>query len=235
MSGKELNKWPKVMPSLTAEQQVIRDDFMQAHLEDVQHKWYGFVEHFNQGFPLKTFFPGCKTLEIGAGLGSHLKWEDYQKQYYHAIELRQNLCDHLMASFPGVEARMGDCQKSLPYENDFFDRVLAIHVLEHLPDLPSALREVFRVLKKDGIFSVVIPCEGSWATRIARNISARPHFEKKYNQSYDWFIACEHINMPYEILEEMDQMFEIVHQQYYPLPIPIINLNLFIGMNLKKK
>jgi SAM-dependent methyltransferase len=231
----QIDKWPKTLPVLTKEQQTIRDDFMREHLKAVQTKWYGFVERFNHGFPRKTFFTGCKTLEIGAGLGAHLHWEDYRSQQYHVIELRQNLCDHLMASFPGVEARVGDCQKTLPYDDEFFDRVLAIHVLEHLPNLPAALREIFRVLKKDGVFSIVIPCEGSLATRMARNISARPHFEKKYKQSYDWFIACEHINLPHEILEEIEPLFSVVRRRFYPLPIPIINLNLFIGMDLRKK
>jgi hypothetical protein len=91
------------------------------------------------------------------------------------------------------------------------------------------------VLKKDGLFSVVIPCEGGWATYLARNLSARPHFERKYNQSYDWFIACEHINRPVEIFEELAPFFSIVHQRYYPLFVPVVNLNLIIGLTLKKK
>jgi ubiquinone/menaquinone biosynthesis C-methylase UbiE len=37
----------------------------------------------------------------------------------------------------------------MPFEDGYFDRVIAIHVLEHLPDLPRALREISRLMKKD--------------------------------------------------------------------------------------
>lgn len=228
-------KWPKTIPTLTPEQQTIRDDFMRAHLEAMQTKWYGIIENFNHQYPLRSYSHGCKTLEIGAGLGAHLKWENYQEQEYHANELRPELCEVIEANFPGVEARVGDCQQHLPYKDEYFGRILAIHVLEHLPDLPAALREIWRVLDRNGRFSVVIPCEGGWAYTLGRNVSARPHFEKKYGQSYDWFVACEHINKPTEIIEELESLFDIVHSRYYPLFLPVTNLNLVIGLTLSKK
>jgi SAM-dependent methyltransferase len=232
---KKENKWPKKLMTLTPEQQRIRDDFMGRHLEAVQKRWYGFVERFNHGYPLRTFKPGQKTLEIGAGIGAHLNWEKYQEQEYHCNELRPPLCERIKQKYPGVEAVAGDCQTRLPYEDGYFDRVLAIHVLEHLPDLPTAIKEIRRILKDDGVFSVVIPCEGSLATRVARNISARPHFEKLYKQSYDWFINSEHINLPGEIFDELAPYFQIVHRRFYPLLLPITYINLFIGLTLKPK
>jgi SAM-dependent methyltransferase len=228
-------KWPKQLMPLTPEQQIIRDDFMRQHLEAVQSSWYGFVEKFNHGYALRTFAPGLKTLEIGAGIGAHLMREKYQEQEYHCNELRPELCEMIKKNFPGVQATAGDCQKRLSYDDGYFDRVLAIHVLEHLSDLPAAIREIRRLLKNDGVFSVVIPCEGSLATRIARNISARPHFEKRYKQSYDWFIQSEHINMPWEIFEELNPYFSVVHRSFYPLILPILYFNLFIGLTLKPK
>ena len=75
---------------------------------------------------------------------------------------------------------MGDCEKKIDFENNFFDRVLAIHILEHLPNLPNAINEVARVLKDSGMFQIVIPCEGSIAYTITRKISAKRIFEKKY-------------------------------------------------------
>jgi ubiquinone/menaquinone biosynthesis C-methylase UbiE len=43
--------------------------------------------------------------------------------------------------------------------NSHFDRLIAIHVLEHLPNLPRAIDECHRVLKLGGKFAVVIPCD----------------------------------------------------------------------------
>ena len=104
---------------------------------------------------------------------------------------------------------MGDCEERLSFENNYFDRVIAIHVLEHMANLPKALDEITRVLKKDGLFQVVIPCEGSFAHHIARKISAERIFKKRYKTSYDWFIKSEHLNVPYEIFNELKKNFVI--------------------------
>ena len=64
--------------------------------------------------------------------------EDLSLQEYHAVELREELAQALADRQPGVKAIAANCQERLPYEDGFFDRVLAIHVLEHLPDLPRA-------------------------------------------------------------------------------------------------
>jgi SAM-dependent methyltransferase len=229
------SKWPKKIPVLSPERQAIRDDFMRSHLEAMQTKWYGVIGRFDHKFAVKSFFPGAKTLEIGAGIGEHLNWERYQEQEYHVVELREELCERLKSLYPGVNAIARDCQVRMPFEDGYFDRILAIHVLEHLPDLPSALGEIRRLLKDTGVFSVVIPCEGAWAYSLARNISARPHFEKKYHDSYDWFVQVEHISRPEEIIEELEKLFNVKAKRFYPLFIPVINFNLTIGLTLTKK
>jgi SAM-dependent methyltransferase len=234
-AGAPPSKWPKKVAELSPERQAIRDDFMRSHLEAMQTKWYGFIGRFDNKYALKSYFSGCRTLEIGAGIGEHLNWEKYQDQEYHAIEMRQELCDRLKSLYPGVNAIAADCQDRMPFEDGYFDRVVAIHVLEHLPDLPRALQEIWRLLKKDGKFSVVIPCEGAWAYTLARNISARPHFEKKYHDSYDWFVAAEHLSRPKEIIFELERLFEVKNTRYFPLLVPVINFNLTIGLTLVKK
>jgi 2-polyprenyl-3-methyl-5-hydroxy-6-metoxy-1,4-benzoquinol methylase len=50
--------------------------------------------------------------------------------------------------------------KKLPYPSNYFDVCLCIDVLEHVPDVDFLLKEVKRVLKKDGVFMGAIPCEG---------------------------------------------------------------------------
>ena len=230
-----MGKWPKKLPELTEEQKRISDDFMNEHLHAVQTKWYGFVEKFNHGYPLRSFQPGARTLEVGAGIGAHLAYEQLSAQEYYAVELLPDLVEQLKQKYPSVHAMQSDIQKGLPFPEAHFDRVLAVHVLEHLPDLPAAIKEIRRVLKPDGVLSIVIPCEGGLATKMARAISARPHFEKRYGQSYDFFINSQHINMPHEIIEELEPYFTVTHRSWYPLLIPSVQLNLFIGMILRPK
>ncbi len=51
-------------------------------------------------------------------------------------------------------------QKKLPYPSNYFDAITCLDVLEHIPDVDFFIREVRRVLKKDGVFFGAIPCEG---------------------------------------------------------------------------
>jgi len=179
------------------------------------------------------------TLEIGAGLGEHLKYEtltDEQERHYVAVETRQNMADQLQQHCPKIQTHVGDCQERLDFADGFFDRIIAIHVLEHLPNLPAALREMHRLCnKKTGTFSMVIPCEGSLAYSFARQISAKRLFQKRYKRPYHIFIGREHINLPWEIMAELKPYFEITQRTYFPIPLPFEFCNLFIGATFRPR
>ncbi|MDR3491474.1 MAG: class I SAM-dependent methyltransferase [Gammaproteobacteria bacterium] len=235
------NKWPKVFPPLTLDQQRISDEFMQLWHEVLAgNARYGLIEKFNHGYPI-THAPTnfLHTLEIGAGLGEHIQYEnltDSQKENYVALELRENMADAIRLRYPKIQTVVGNCQERLPFEDGYFERILAIHVLEHLPNLPAAIKEMYRLCdKQNGYFSVVIPCEGGWMYSLARRISAQRVFEKKYKQPYKWLIEREHINQPHEIITELERYFYITHDSYFPFYIPSINLNLCLGLTLRPK
>lgn len=236
MTNNTQKKWPKKLPEFTPEQKKIRSEFMEYWHEVLPAK-YSIVEKFNHGFPVQERDgTGLRTLEIGAGLGEHIKYENLSDQEYYAVELRENMAIKLAIKYPSVNIVIGDAQ-NLPFKKDYFDRVLAIHILEHLPDLPSAIQQVYRVLKKDGKsqFCAIIPVEGAFAYSFARNISARRIFENRYKQSYDWLIKSEHINLPDEIFIELKKFFNIDKIKYFPVNIPIKTINLCIGLIMKQK
>jgi SAM-dependent methyltransferase len=232
-------RWPKSFPPLTAEQQRISDDFMK-HWHEVLPQRFGLIERFNHGYSVRHAPASFRrTLEIGAGLGEHLHYEKLtsaQEEGYYALELRENMRRQLGENFPRVHAIAGDCQQRLDFPDGYFDRILAVHVLEHLPDLPSTVREMHRLCNPaQGIFSVVMPCEGGMAYTLARRISAQRIFEKRYQQSYSWFIEREHINRPDEIIEELQRHFDITHRAFFPLPLPFVFCNLCIGLTLRPR
>lgn len=237
----EKNKWPKVFPPLTPQQQTISDDFMKYWHEILATRSsYSLIEKFNHGYVVKHAPKQfLHTLEIGAGLGEHIAYEKldaYQQQHYVALEMRQNMAEKIKTRYPLIKTFVGDCQQELPYADNHFDRILAVHVLEHLPNLPATIKEMHRLCNKQhGYFSVVIPCEGSLAYTLARRISAQRLFERMYKQPYKWLIEREHINKPHEIFAELEPYFHIIHQSFFPFFLPIINFNLCIGITLKPR
>ena len=229
-------KWPKVLPPLTPEQKQRSDAFMKLWHEVLPQR-YGLVERFNHRFPVRHSPAGfTTTLEIGAGLGEHLQYEKLtptQEQNYYANEFRENMAAEIRRRHPRVQTVIGDCQQRLDFTDGFFDRVIAVHVLEHLPNLPAMIREAHRLLNPArGRFLVVIPTEGSPAYSLARRISAQRVWNRQFGGGYEEFYQREHINLPAEILAELAPWFTIEARSFFPLRVPWVFCNLCIGLSL---
>jgi len=101
------NKWPKTFPALTEEQKNIADDFV-AHWHTVLPSCYSLIDRFNHKYPVKNSpREFIKTLEIGAGLGEHLKYEiltQHQRKNYLCIDIRENMVAGIHRFFPDVKA-----------------------------------------------------------------------------------------------------------------------------------
>ena len=223
-------KWPKIRPELSPDQEAVFADWNREFSGSIKSSRFSRVSTFDHTFPLASYGAGQRTLEIGAGSGTHLAWE--REGQYVALERSAEVAK-LIPQRDGLEIITGDCEKSLPYEDDTFDRVLAIHVLEHLYNLPGALREVRRVLKPSGLFSVVIPCEGGLTYSLGRTFTSKRIFERRYGTSYEWLIRYDHCNTAREVLAEVAELFTISSWRYWPLRIPSIDLNISLGLECR--
>ena len=230
-------KWPKVLEPLSPEQARVNDEFMKLWHEVLPRR-FGRVDRFNHGFPASRSVPGfTSTLEIGAGLGEHLNHESLtpeQERHYYALEFRENMAAQIRARHPHVNTIVGDCQRRLDFPDGSLDRILAIHVLEHLPDLPACIRECHRLLNPTrGQMLVVIPTEGSLAYGLARKLSAERVYRRHFGGDYSWIPRREHINRPNEILEELQCCFDVKSRRFFPLPwLPFTFCNLCLGLDL---
>ena len=227
--------WPKTPPPLTERQKAAREEFMMLW-HQILPKRYGIVERFNHGYPARLpVKDGTKTLEIGAGLGEHSKHEDLARQEYHCLEYRDEFCQHLRTHLPSAQVHCGDIQSRQSWPSSTFDRIIAIHVLEHLPNLPAALDEIERLLKGDGVFDIVIPCEGGMAHTFARSISAARVFRKNFGMDFAPIHKNEHVNTFREIYELLASRFVFLKSAYFPLSIPISTINLCAAFRVAKR
>lgn len=181
-------KFPKYIPEISEEDKIIFDDFMKVwHQELKTKKKFNLIENFNHNYSAKSFFlknfdKKINTLELGCGIGTHLNYEYLENQNYYVADIRKNMLDEIKKKNQNINIIECDIQKKMNFIDSYFDRINAIHVLEHLPNLPLCIDEVYRLLQNNGIFQVVIPCDPGFFYEICRNISAKRIFEKKYKK-----------------------------------------------------
>jgi SAM-dependent methyltransferase len=92
------------------------------------------------------------VLDAGAGHGALAK-------RLHEAGFRVSACDFRPEQFryDQVECRKADLTDRLPYDDASFDYVIAVEVMEHLPDHDRFFHEVGRVLKRGGRLVVSTP------------------------------------------------------------------------------
>lgn len=105
------------------------------------------------------------VLEVGADQGQHLKYVKHDFQSYTTIDLHLPM---KKSPDPRVTHLQGDAHK-LPFTDNVFDRVVVTCVLHHLQDPDKALSELIRVVKDNGVISVLIPRDPSIIYNLARN------------------------------------------------------------------
>ena len=102
-----------------------------------------------------------RLLEVGCGAGRYLRAlrELRPELALVGADVSRAALARLAALEPAVETRRvsGD---ALPAADAEFAAVLAIDVLEHVPDPDRLLAEVHRVLAPGGVFHLHVPCEG---------------------------------------------------------------------------
>jgi SAM-dependent methyltransferase len=175
-----------------------------------------------------------RTLEIGPGLTGVAQLLNGVRT--DAIEVDPYFADELAKALPECNVIVGDIQSDLPaLQSNTYDRIVAFHVLEHLPDLPAALRQIKRALRDDAVFDVMLPCEGGVMYSLGRSVTTARYFKKKFNRNFAKFIAQEHVSTVAEILKLLNTEFVSEMTTFYPTRIPSADVNLAVGLRLRKR
>lgn len=68
-------------------------------------------------------------------------------------------CDYVTADLNSPRAKLKIDITQIPFENNSFDIVLSVHVLEHVTDEKKAMQELFRILKPGGYSVHQVPID----------------------------------------------------------------------------
>jgi ubiquinone/menaquinone biosynthesis C-methylase UbiE len=114
---------------------------------------------------------GQRVVDLGCGEGSNTRRFAQLGGRMSGIDLSPEMIDHARrkeAEEPfGITYEIGSFSELSPFADEQFDGALSTMALMDGPDLPSAMRAAFRVLKPGGFlcFSVLHPCFITPATR----------------------------------------------------------------------
>jgi len=177
------------------------------------------------------FSMNSRILDVGCADGPFLPTLNYYANYifandYNSERVREakNLIDFKLNKSKKINL-FCSAAETLPFKNNYFDLIFCFEVIEHLKDPDQFLREILRVLKKNGIFLCTIPIEIGLSLLVRNFIGKianfkRPHYTLKQffqriflkkggrefkgeigHKNFDWRVIKNSINLHFKILK----------------------------------
>lgn len=171
-----------------------------------------------------------RVIEVGAGTGEHALYVKHDFIDYTQTDLNDNALNIAQKKINFALSKKFIFEKqsgsNLKYGNGTFDRLIAAHVLEHIHHPDLAIKEWMRVVKNDGIISVLIPTDPGILWRLGRHLGPRKDALKR-GIPYDYIMAREHVNSCNNLIALLRFYFSDYKEGWWPTKIPSIDLNLF--------
>lgn len=122
------------------------------------------------------------ALEIGAGTGNLSKLFLNHKPLY-LTDIDSGLVKHLKKRFANekevISATLDISQKPVKKYASFFSAIYAINVLEHIQDDLFALKNMKKMLKKNGKLLLLVPAKQKAYTRLDKELGHYRRYEKE--------------------------------------------------------
>ena len=181
-----------------------------------------------KNFKERDYF--ARVLEIGAGTGEHLGFVRHGFDQYVLTDLDAKTLEvaksKLGEKFGNNLQYETQSAEELSYSDNSFDRLIATHVLEHIYQPHLALKEWRRVVKNDGVLSILIPTDPGIAWRLGRHLGPRKNAVAQ-GIAYDYVMAREHVNSCNNLIALLRHYFPERTEAWWPIPLPSIDSNLF--------
>lgn len=160
-------------------------------------------------------------LEIGCYPGRSTKFflENLKVKKFYAIDCKEELLGRAKAM--GVDAKLCDLERDrIPFQDNFFDLVVANQVFEHLKNIYSPLSEIHRVLKPGGILVFSVPNLASFHSRLLLLFGKSPTQIRLWGDHVRGFTIDE--LKPFLLYNGLFSLCAEKGTGYYPLP-PVLS------------
>lgn len=191
--------------------------------------------HMLAEFEFNNMSHFSKVLEVGTGTGQHLSYVRHGFCHYYMSDINHNILKRAqMRSTPhrdGITHFVASDCANLCFPNRSFDRLIAIHVLEHIYFPHKILKEWKRVVKKEGTITIVLPTDPGFAWRIARIYARRKAI--RLGIAYDLVMAREHVNPINNLVSLIHHYFKSIKEIWFPFCIPSMDLNFYYCCHIR--
>jgi len=177
-----------------------------------------------------------RVLEVGAGTGEHLPFVIHSFDEYILTDFDQKALDIANNKYSDKYAGKLKFQKQsgeqLSYNDNVFDRVIATHILEHIYQPHLVVKEWARVLKNNGILTVLLPTDPGLGWRMAKHFGPRRNAILK-GIPYDFIMAREHVNSCTNLVYILRHYFPDMSEGWWPLRLASVDINLFYVAHIR--
>ena len=175
---------------------------------------------------------GLRVLEIGPGHIRHLRYWVGKPACYVIADIQNEMLIKSVSILKemGVahQAVKVERDTALPFSDGEFDAIVSFYALEHMYPFEPYLSEMMRVLKPGGRLMGAIPAEGGMAWGLGRMLTSRRWLKRHTKIDPDKIICWEHPNFADLLLNHLDAKLTRQHLSYWPLRLPLLDLNLVL-------
>jgi len=163
------------------------------------HEYLDTFEH-NEIFRMCGNIEGKNVLDAGCGTGRLIKRLKDLKGNIYGCDISEKMLGIARKKNSGVEFLKADLE-NMPYEDAFFDVVIAGFVIVHFKYMDKLFEEIYRVLKPGGII-------------IISNVNQRKPPKVKSEQG-ETIIINSFYHRPEDVLNELkNTFFEIMEEKF---------------------
>lgn len=119
--------------------------------------------------------PDRRILDVGCGFGglTRVVGDEIGATELAGVDIDPSVVSE--GETKGVAIEICDVEeKPLPYEDEYFDFVMSLGMMDYLPTFDGVLSEIRRVLKPGGYALLSLPNLGSWNNRLALLLGYQP-------------------------------------------------------------
>lgn len=117
-----------------------------------------FMEHISRYLFASKYVQNKKVLDIACGTGYGTKVLSKVAKEVYGVDIFSEAIEYAVNSYnsQNIYFITGDCEY-IPFSSGTFDVVISFETIEHLNNPKKFLKEINRILKKDGLFLVSTP------------------------------------------------------------------------------